>query len=60
MKINASNFVTCQQIASLMHYKLGHVLEHLFSHLSWQQVAVLRGRVAIVHEMEPCQGVSPI
>jgi hypothetical protein len=26
----------------------------MFFHLSWQQVAVLRGCVAIVREMQPC------
>ena len=48
MKSNASNFISRQQMAALMRYKLGHALQHLFFHLSWRQVAVLRGYVAIV------------
>lgn len=59
MKSNASNFVTRQQKAAPMH-KLGDVLWHLFFHLSWCQVFVLRGCVAIVHEIEACKRGSPI
>ena len=36
MKGNASNFITRQQMAALLCYKLGHVLYHLFFHLSWR------------------------
>jgi hypothetical protein len=43
-------------MAALMHYKLGHGLQHLFFHLCWWQVTVLRGCVAIVREMEAALG----
>jgi len=44
--------ITCQQMAALKCHKSGQVLWDLFFHFSCQQVAVLRGCVAIVSEME--------
>ena len=44
--------ITCQQMAALKCHKLGQVLWDPFFHFSCQQVAVLRGCVAIVSEME--------
>jgi hypothetical protein len=58
MKSNASNFITHQQVAAIIRYKLQHVLQHLFFHLSWWQVAVLNCCVAIVCEIEACAGHS--
>jgi hypothetical protein len=54
MKSNVSNFVTCQQMTALMRYKVEHVLQHLFFHLSWLQIDLLKGCVATVHEIEAC------
>jgi hypothetical protein len=54
MKSNAFNFISCQQMATLMLYKWGYFLQHLFLHLSWWQVSVLRDCVAVVCEMEAC------
>lgn len=39
-------------MAALMRDNLEHVLRHLFFHLSWRKVAVLRTNVGIVCEME--------
>jgi hypothetical protein len=39
-------------MAALMRSKLEHVLRHLFFHLRWRKVAVLRSNVGIVCEME--------
>jgi hypothetical protein len=54
MKIDAFNFMSCQQMAALMLCKLGYFLWHLFLRLSWWQVSVLRDCVAVVCEMEAC------
>jgi hypothetical protein len=42
MKNNASNFTTRQHMAALMRYKLGHVLYHLYFHVIWLKVSVLK------------------
>ena len=60
MKRNASNFITHQQTATLMRYKFWNVLQHLFFQLSWGQVAVLRGCVAVVREMGACTEHSSV
>jgi uncharacterized protein (DUF2132 family) len=60
MKSNDSNFITRQQVAALMRYKLEQVLLHLFFHLCWRKVAVLLSCVGIACEMEECTKNSSV
>jgi len=60
MKSNDSNFITRQQVAALMLYKLEQVLLHLFFHLCWRKVVLLLSGVGFACEVEACTKNSSV